>query len=46
MVVLNAGISERGRFFDPANNGWQTTLDVDLTAVLHGIKYVRRLTKG
>eukprot|EP00198_Chlamydomonas_reinhardtii_P006628 XP_001695964.1 NADPH:quinone oxidoreductase [Chlamydomonas reinhardtii] len=38
-VVLNAGIGERGSFFDPSNTTqWQTTLDVDLTAVLYGVK--------
>ncbi|PNH03759.1 Zinc-binding alcohol dehydrogenase domain-containing protein 2, partial [Tetrabaena socialis] len=36
VVVLNAGIAERGSFFDPANTGWRATLDVDLTAVLYG----------
>ncbi len=39
-AVLNAGIGERGNFFDPANDGWIKTLDVDLTAVLHGVRWV------
>ncbi|GLC40673.1 hypothetical protein PLESTB_000034100 [Pleodorina starrii] len=46
LVVLNAGIGERGPFFDPANTGWQTTLDVDLTAVLYGIKIAAELMSG
>lgn len=37
-AVLNAGIGERGDFFNAKNAGWQRTLDVDLTAVLHGIR--------
>ncbi|MEW5301523.1 MAG: hypothetical protein WDW36_004380 [Sanguina aurantia] len=37
-AVLNAGIGERGDFFSVKNTGWQRTLDVDLTAVLHGIR--------
>ncbi|EFJ49435.1 hypothetical protein VOLCADRAFT_117231, partial [Volvox carteri f. nagariensis] len=43
LVVLNAGIGERGTFFDPNNTRWQTTLDVNLTAVLHGIKIASEL---
>ncbi|GIL79821.1 hypothetical protein Vretifemale_9109 [Volvox reticuliferus] len=46
LVVLNAGIGERGPFFDPANEGWQNTLDVDLTAVLHGIKIAAEMMSG
>lgn len=42
VAVLNAGIGERGNFFDPANDGWIKTLDVDLTAVLHGVRWVAR----
>lgn len=40
VAVLNAGIGERGDNLDAANTGWQKTLDVDLTAVLHGVRYV------
>ncbi|KAG2434043.1 hypothetical protein HXX76_007771 [Chlamydomonas incerta] len=45
-VVLNAGIGERGSFFDPSNTAWQPTLDVDLTAVLHGVKAAVELMSG
>lgn len=38
LVVLNAGIGERGSFHDPSNSEWQRTLDVDLTAVLVGCR--------
>ena len=44
MVVLNAGIGERGDLFDPAlprhasEGGWQATLDIDLTAVITGLR--------
>ena len=43
-IVLNAGISERGDLFDPLTlreasvGGWQSTLDVDLTAVITGMR--------
>lgn len=33
-----AGIGERGDLFDAANSGWQATLDVDLTAVVIGVR--------
>ncbi len=36
--VLLTGIAERGNVFDPGNQGWQKTLDIDLTAVLHGVR--------
>ncbi|KAJ9521610.1 hypothetical protein QJQ45_008949, partial [Haematococcus lacustris] len=38
VVVLNAGIGERGDLFAADNQGWQLTLDVDLTAVILGIR--------
>lgn len=38
VCVLNAGIGERGDVFDPQNEGFQKTLDVDLTAVISGIR--------
>ncbi|KXZ55591.1 hypothetical protein GPECTOR_2g1141 [Gonium pectorale] len=47
LVVLNAGIGERGDVFNPSNAGWQATLDVDLTAVLHGVRAAAELmTEG
>lgn len=44
VVVLNAGIGEQGDIFDPATprhaseGGWQATLDIDLTAVITGLR--------
>ncbi len=44
VAILNAGISERGVLLDPATRqdaaqgGWQATLDVDLTAVIAGLR--------
>ncbi|KAG2501548.1 hypothetical protein HYH03_000055 [Edaphochlamys debaryana] len=46
LIVLNAGISERGSFFDPANTGWQATLDVNLTAVLYGTRAASEVMGG
>lgn len=36
--VLNAGIGERGDLFDPSNDKWKSTLDVDFVAVSSGIR--------
>mmetsp|Transcript_28821 Transcript_28821/g.73503 ORF Transcript_28821/g.73503 Transcript_28821/m.73503 type:complete len:670 (-) Transcript_28821:412-2421(-) len=38
LAVLNAGIGERGDVFDPANGAWQRTMDIDLTAVIAGVR--------
>ena len=44
VAILNAGISERGELFGPntpqhaSQGGWQSTLDVDLTAVISGMR--------
>ena len=47
MVVLNAGIGERGDFLDskPESQIWQKTLDVDLRAVLVGMRIAGQMMR-
>jgi NAD(P)-dependent dehydrogenase (short-subunit alcohol dehydrogenase family) len=48
VVVLNAGIGERGDFLDstPESDTWQKTLDVDLRAVLVGMRAAAQAMRG
>lgn len=42
IAVLNAGIGERGDVTSVSDDSWRPTLDVDLTAVLDGVRVCTR----
>jgi NAD(P)-dependent dehydrogenase (short-subunit alcohol dehydrogenase family) len=41
-ALLNAGIGERGELVWSAGGAWQQTLDVDLRAVMEGVRLAAR----